>query len=385
MHEDTERESMTKRMVIMLAAVGILFGGIFGYKAFVSHMTKKFMASSAMPPVTVSTVRAAKDTWEPKIKAVGSLRAVRGVEVTSEIAGMVRDIRFTSGNEVKEGQVLVQLNADSDIAQPRALEAAAELAKTTYERDRKQFEAQAVSRAVLEADFADLKARRALASQQAALVEKKTIRAPFSGKLGICQVNPGQYVNPGDRIVTLQSLDSLYVDFSLPQQELSRIARGQKVAATSDAYPDRTFIGEVSTINPKVETSTRNVRIEARIENKEHKLLPGMFVSVELQAGEPQRYLTLPRTAVVFNPYGETVYVVDDKGRGKDGKPSLTARQTFVTVGPSRGDQIAVISGIREGETVVTSGQLKLKSGSPIIINNRVQPLSNAAPKPEDM
>ena len=376
---------MTKRMVIMLAAVGILFGGIFGYKAFVSHMTKKFMASSAMPPVTVSTVRAAKDTWEPKIKAVGSLRAVRGVEVTSEIAGMVRDIRFTSGNEVKEGQVLVQLNADSDIAQLRALEAAAELAKTTYERDRKQFEAQAVSRAVLEADFADLKARRALASQQAALVEKKTIRAPFSGKLGICQVNPGQYVNPGDRIVTLQSLDSLYVDFSLPQQELSRIARGQKVAATSDAYPDRTFIGEVSTINPKVETSTRNVRIEARIENKEHKLLPGMFVSVELQAGEPQRYLTLPRTAVVFNPYGETVYVVDDKGRGKDGKPSLTARQTFVTVGPSRGDQIAVISGIREGETVVTSGQLKLKSGSPIIINNRVQPLSKAAPKPEDM
>jgi len=376
---------MTKRMVIMLAAVGILFGGIFGYKAFVSHMTKKFMASSAMPPVTVSTVRAAKDTWEPKIKAVGSLRAVRGVEVTSEIAGMVRDIRFASGNEVKEGQVLVQLNADSDIAQLRALEAAAELAKTTYERDRKQFEAQAVSRAVLEADFADLKARRALASQQAALVEKKTIRAPFSGKLGICQVNPGQYVNPGDRIVTLQSLDSLYVDFSLPQQELSRIARGQKVAATSDAYPDRTFIGEVSTINPKVETSTRNVRIEARIENKEHKLLPGMFVSVELQAGEPQRYLTLPRTAVVFNPYGETVYVVDDKGRGKDGKPSLTARQTFVTVGPSRGDQIAVISGIREGETVVTSGQLKLKSGSPIIINNRVQPLSNAAPKPEDM
>ena len=141
----------------------------------------------------------------------------------------------------------------------------------------------------------------------------------------------------------------------------------------------------MSTINPKVETSTRNVRIEARIENKEHKLLPGMFVSVELQAGEPQRYLTLPRTAVVFNPYGETVYVVDDKGRGKDGKPSLTARQTFVTVGPSRGDQIAVISGIREGETVVTSGQLKLKSGSPIIINNRVQPLSNAAPKPEDM
>lgn len=375
---------MTKRMVIMLAAVGILFGGIFGYKAFMAYMMKKYMASAPMPPVTVTTVKAVKETWQPEIKAVGSLRAVLGVEVTSEIAGMVQSIRFTSGDEAKEGQVLVQLNADADTAQLRALKAAAELARTTFERDKKQFEIQAISRAVLDADSADLKAKEALQSQQAALVDKKTIKAPFSGKLGICQVNPGQYVTPGDRIVTLQSLDFLYVDFSLPQQQLGRIRKGQAVDAFTDAFPGHVFSGAVSTIDPKVDANTRNVRVEARIANPGHVLLPGMYVSVEVQAGEPQRYLTLPRTAVTFNPYGETVYLVEDKGKDKDGKPSLIARQVFVTIGPSRGDQVAVFKGINEGDQVVTSGQIKLKSGSPLIIDNRIQPLNEADPKPVD-
>ena len=373
---------MTKRMVIMLAVVVVLFGGIFGYKAFMAHMMKKFMSSGQMPPVTVTAEKASTDTWQPHIKAVGSLRAVRGVEVAGEIAGLVTSVHFTSGDEVKAGQVLVRLNAESDIAQLHALEAAAGLARSTFERDRKQFEAQAISQAALDVDSADLKSKQALVAQQAALINKKTISAPFAGKLGIGSVNPGQYVNPGDKIVTLQSLDSLYVDFSLPQQELSRIMKGQTVVAISDAYPGKTFNGAVSAINPRVETSTRNVRIEAKIANPGHELLPGMFVSVEVKAGQAQSYLTLPRTAVVFNPYGETVYLVDDKG--KDGKPALFARQAFITVGPSRGDQIAVLSGVREGETVVTSGQLKLRSGSPVIIDNKVRPLNDAAPKPVD-
>ncbi len=373
---------MTKRMVIMLAAVVILFGGIFGYKAFMANMMKKYMSSGQMPPVTVTAEKASTDTWQPQIKAVGSLRAVRGVEVASEIAGLVKSVHFTSGDEVKAGQVLVKLNADSDIAQLQALEAAAGLARSTFERDRKQLEAQAISQAALDIDSAELKSKQALVAQQAALINKKTMSAPFAGRLGIGSVNPGQYINPGDRIVTLQSLDYLYVDFSLPQQELSRIMKGQTIAATSDAYPGKTFSGTVSAINPQVETSTRNVRIEAKIANPGHELLPGMFVSVEVKAGQAQSYLTLPRTAVVFNPYGETVYLVDDKG--KDGKPALFARQTFITVGPSRGDQIAVLSGIREGETVVTSGQLKLRSGSPVIIDNKVRPLNDAAPKPMD-
>lgn len=375
---------MTKRMVIMLAAVAVLFGGIFGYKAFMAHMMKKYMAAGNMPPVTVTAVRAAAETWQPQIKAVGSLRAVRGVEVASEIAGLVRSVHFTSGDEIKAGQLLVQLNADSDIAQLNALQAAADLAGSIFERDRKQFEAQAISKAVLDADSADFKAKKALVAQQAALIAKKTISAPFAGRLGIGSVNPGQYVNPGDKIVTLQSLDSLYVDFSLPQQDLARIMKGRKVTAVSDAFPGKTFSGEVSAVNPKVETSTRNVRVEAKIANPGRELLPGMFVSVEIQAGEAQQYLTLPRTAISFNPYGETVYIVDDKGKGKDGKPNLVARQTFVTTGLSRGDQVAILSGVKAGDMVVTSGQLKLRSGSPVIIDNRVKPLNDAAPKPAD-
>jgi len=373
---------MTKRMLIMLAAVGILFGGIFGYKAFKAHMMNKYMAAGQVPPVAVTTVRAEYLPWQPQLKAVGSLRAVRGVDVTSEIAGLVRTIHFKSGDEVKAGQLLVQLNADSDLAQLRSLEAAAELADTVFERDKKQFDAKAISKAALDADAADLKSKRAQVAQQAALVAKKTILAPFGGRLGISIVNPGQYVNPGDKIVTLQALDSIYADFYLPQQEISRISLGQGVVVTTDTYPGRTFSGKTTAISPKVDSDTRNVQIEATIANKEHELLPGMYATAEIKAGAVQRYLTLPQTAVTFNPYGETVFIVEESGKGPDGKPMLTVRQTFVTTGPTRGDQIAVLKGIKAGDTVITSGQLKLKNGSKVIINNEIHPSNEAAPKP---
>jgi membrane fusion protein, multidrug efflux system len=377
-----ESLSMTKRMVIMLMALGVLFGGIFGYKTFMGVMMKKYMSAGGIPPVTVTTVKAIYQNWQPQLKAVGSLRAVRGVDVASEIDGLVRSVHFNSGDEVKTGQLLVQLNADSDIAQLHAFEAAAELAQSVYDRNIKQFEVQAISQATLDADAADLKSKRALVVQQTALVDKKSIRAPFAGLLGISSVNPGQYVNAGNLIVTLQSLDSIYVDFSLPQQELSRISQGQAVTAITDTYPGKIFSGKISAINPKVDPQTRNVQIEATMANPKHELLPGMYASVEVQAGEVQHNLTLPRTAVTFNPYGETVYLVEEKGRDKTGKPALFARQTFVTIGPSRGDQVAILTGIKEGDLVVSSGQLKLKSGSPIIINNQIQPSSDAAPKP---
>jgi len=374
---------MTKRMVIMLVAVGLLFGGIFGYKAFYSQMLNK-LTGSAQPPLTVSTIKAEVHSWQPELKAVGSLRAVRGVDVTSEISGLVRTVHFNSGDEVKAGQLLVQLNADSDIAQLHSLEAAAELSHTVYERDKKQFAAQAISQATLDADAADLKGKGAQVAQQAAVVDKKTLCAPFAGQLGISTVNPGQYVNPGDKIVTLQSLDSIYLDFYLPQQELSRISLGQTVIATTDTYVGRTFNGKITTINPKVDPDTRNIQIEATITNLKHELLPGMYASLEVRAGSVQRYLTLPQTAVTFNPYGETVFIVEEDAKGPDGKPILTARQTFVTVGPTRGDQIAILKGIKEGETVITSGQLKLKNGSRVIINNQVRPSNEAAPKPPE-
>ncbi len=375
---------MKKRMLIMLAAVGLLFGGIFGYQAWKAYMAKKYMAGMQMPPVTVTAMKAEPQPWQPQLKAVGSLRAVRGVDVTSEISGLVRTLHFKSGDEVNAGQVLVQLNADADIAQLRSLEAAAELAGIVYIRDRKQFDVQAISQATLDADAADLKSKRAQVAQQAALVEKKTIRAPFAGRLGISTVNPGQYINPGDKIVTLQSLNSIFCDFLLPQQELSRISLGQKVAVTSDTFPGRRFDGRITAINPQVDASTRNFQVEATLANPKRELLPGMFVSAEVQAGAAERHLTLPQTAVTYNPYGDTAFIVEESGKGPDGSPILTVKQTFITVGSTRGDQIAILKGIKEGDVVVTSGQVKLKNGSKVIINNKVQPANEAAPRPVD-
>jgi len=375
---------MTKKMVIMLIIVGVIFGGIFGYLGFRSYMMKKYMSAGGAPAVTVSAAPAVMEEWQPQISAVGTLRALRGVDVANEIAGLVQSVNFKSGDNVKAGRLLVQLNADADIAQLRTLTAARDLSKTVYERNKKQFLAQAVSRASLEADAADLKVKQAQVAQQEAQVIKKTIRAPFAGRLGISAVNPGQYLNAGEKIVTLQALDSIYIDFYLPQQELSRIVVGQAVVAGTDTYPDKKFNGRISAISPKVDLQTRNVQIEAVLANFRHELLPGMYATIKVQAGKTQRYLTIPRSAVTFNPYGETVYVVEEKGQGQAGKPSLAVRQTFVKLGPARGDQVAILKGIKERERVVTSGQLKLKHGSPVVIDNTVQPANDPNPAPKD-
>jgi membrane fusion protein (multidrug efflux system) len=375
---------MTKRMVIMLAIVGLIFGAIFGFQAIKAIKIKQFMASMKMPPATVTAMKAELQPWQPQLNAVGSLRAVHGVDVTTEIGGLVREVRFKSGDEAKAGQVLVQLNADADVGLLRSLEAAAELARLIYARDKEQFAIQAISQAVLDGDAADLKSKEAQVAQQAAVVEKKTIRAMFDGRLGINAINLGQYVTPGDKIVTLQSLDPIYVDFSLPQQHLSRVKIGQAVRVTTDAIPGRAFDGKITAINPKVDPDTRNLQIEATIPNPKHELLPGMYASVTVQSGEVQQYLTLPQTAVTFNPYGESVYVIEEGAKGTDGKPVLTAKQTFVTVGETRGDQVAIVKGIKQGDMVATSGQLKLKNGSAVVINNTVQPSNEPAPMPVD-
>lgn len=375
---------MAKRMLIMLLIVGLLFGGIFGFQIFKAIKIKEFMASSKAPPVTVTAMKTEFQPWQPRVNAVGSLRAVRGVDVSSEVAGIVRSLHFKSGDEVKADQLLVQLNADADIAQLHALEAAAELAHTTYERDKAQYAAQAVSQAALDADAADLKSKRAQVAQQSALVDKKSIRAPFAGRLGISTVNPGQYLNPGTVIVTLQSLNPVLVDFYLPQQQLSRISIGQAVTITTDTYPGKTYTGKITAMSPLVDPSTRNIQIEAAISNPKYKLLPGMYASISIEAGKVEHYLTLPQTAVTFNPYGESIYIVEPSGKGAPGKPTLTVKQNFVTVGDTRGDQIAILGGVKESDMVVTSGQLKLKNGSQVIINNKVQPSNDAMPKPTD-
>jgi len=375
---------MAKKMIIMLIALGVIFGGIFGYKAFMSYMMKKYMAAGSAPAVTVSAIKAVSDDWQPQLSAVGTLRAVRGVDVTTEVVGLVQSVNFKSGEEVKAGQLLVQLNADTDNAQLQTLVATRDLSQSVYERNKKQFQAQAVSQASLDADAADLKVKQAQVAQQEAQTIKKSIRAPFAGRLGIHSVNPGQYLNAGDKIVTLQALDSIYVDFYLPQQELSRLTKGQTVTAVSDAYPNKKFTGRITAVSPKVDPQTRNVQIEALLENPRHELLPGMYANIRVQAGKPQRYLTIPRAAVTFNPYGETVYIVEEKGKDAKGQPSLAVKQSFITTGPARGDQVAVLKGIKEGDRVVTAGQLKLKSGSPVIIDNTVQPANDPHPAPKD-
>jgi membrane fusion protein (multidrug efflux system) len=380
---------MKKRMTIMLIAVGLLLGGVIGFNIFKGVMIAKFMASAPVPPATVSTMKADFQQWQPQLTAVGTLRAVRGVDVTTEVAGLVRSVNFKSGDEVKAGQVLTELNADSDLALLHSLEAAAELAGTVYERDKAQYAADVLSKAQLDNDAADLKSKRAQVAQQVATVDKKTIRAPFAGKLGITLVNPGQYLNPGDKLVTLQTIDPIYIDFFFPQQQLPQISLGQQVTVTADAYGDTTFIGKITAINPKVDPSTRNIQVEATVPNAKRQLLPGMFATAKVNSGSEQRYLTLPQTAITYNPYGNTVFVVKrsetkDEKRDDKAAPALVAQQVFVTTGPTRGDQVAVLTGIEAGTEVVTSGGVKLKNGTPLIINNAIQPLNSPNPTPQE-
>ena len=378
---------MTKRIFIMIGCVILLIAVL----AFGKYLQiKKLIASSPKPGAQVVTAMKAEiSEWQPQLTSVGTLVPVRGVDVTTEIAGLVRKVNFKSGDEVKAGQVLFEMNADSDVAQLRALQASADLSASVLKRDKLQFTAQAISQAQVENSEADLKSRRALAAQQQALVDKKTIRAPFAGKLGITAVNPGQYLNPGDKLVTLQTIDTVYVDFYVPQKQLAGLSIGQKLNLTNDAYPSLGFPAKVTSISPKVDTATRNVQVEATVPNAKPQLLPGMFANVSLDLGDKKKYLTLPQTAITYNPYGSTVFVLAP-GTGKDapkddrGNAQLVAQQVFVTTGPTRGDQVAILTGLKEGQTVVTSGQLKLKNGTPAVIDNKVQPSNSPNPTPQE-
>jgi membrane fusion protein (multidrug efflux system) len=374
---------MTKRMIIMLAIVGVLFGGLFGFKALLGSVIRKSISSQGIPPQSVSTAKAQFTEWQGEFQAVGTLRAVRGADMASEISGLITAIHFQSGQEVAEGAPLVQLNNESDVAKLQSLMAAVELAEANYDRDQKQLAIQAVSQAVVDADAATLKSAKAQVAEQRALVAKKLVRAPFAGRLGIRAVDVGQYVNAGTKLVTLQALDPVYVDFYAPQKSLGRIALGQKIVLKTDAFQGQQFPGEVSSIDPKVDPATRNVQVRATVRNPKRSLLPGMFATVVIASGGPQRFLTLPQTAVSYNPFGDTVFVVEES-KGKDDKPALLAQQKFVTTGEARGDQVAILSGIKEGDTVVTAGQIKLRSGFPVVVNNSIQPTNEPAPKPKD-
>jgi membrane fusion protein (multidrug efflux system) len=276
--------------------------------------------------------------------------------------------------------VLLRLRSDDDIAKLQALEATAQLAQVNYDRDYKQFLVQAVAQATVDSDAANLKNDKALVAEQQAVVDQKILRAPFAGHLGIRAVDLGQFLAAGTQVVSLQALDPLYVDFFLPQQALASIKVDQHVTVHVDTWPGENFDGQVSAINPQVDPTSRNVQIRATLRNPDHRLLPGMFATLDINTGAQRREITLPQTAVAYNPYGDTVYVVLDKGNDAQGKPQLVAQQTFVTTGDTRGDQVAILKGIKAGDVIVSAGQIKLHNDSPIVVNNSIQPLDNPHP-----
>lgn len=329
------------------------------------------------PPAVVTTQVAQYDSWQDHIQAVGSLRAVRGADLAAEVPGIVDSIGFDSGADVAAGTVLLKLRPNDDDAKLAELRAAADLANANLARDTKQFHAQAVSQATIDADAAREREARAQVAQQEALMAEKIVRAPFAGHLGLRQVDVGQYLPPGTMVVTLQALDPLYVDFYVPQQTLGELHQGETIGFSVDAFPGRNFTATLSAISPKLDAASRMAQVRATIANPDHALLPGMFASVQLNVGKPQRYITLPQSALVFNPYGSTVYVADKA------KPPAV-HTVLVKTGPTRGDQVAVVDGLHEGDVVVTSGQLKLHPGSVIVVNNEVPPPNEAAPHPAE-
>jgi len=372
------------RPTLVLAATGAVLFGVFKWQDIRNHIIGGFVATMRAQKATVSTSVAGYQEWQPTLDSVGTFRAVNGADLSLDVAGIVESINFKSGDDVEGGAVLLHLRAADDEAHLHSLEAVADLAQVTYDRDERQLRAQAVSQATVDADAANLKNDRAQVAQQKAMLDKKTLRAPFAGHLGIRTVDLGQYLAAGTPIVTLQALDPIFLDFFMPQQVVDEVKTGQKLVAKVDAYPNEAFAGEIAAINPKVDAATRNVQVRASLHNPDRKLLPGMYATVHIDVGAPERYLTLPQTAIAFNPYGSTVYVVVDGGKDGKGGDNLTVRQSFVVTGSGRGDQIAVLKGVGEGDTVVTGGQNKLHNGSEVVVNNEVQPTAEANPKLQD-
>ena len=375
-------KAMIKPLMIMTLAVALVLGGIFAWQRFTGAMMKKYMGASATAPQTVSTIVAAKMSWQARAQALGSLRAVRGAALAPQASGVVDQIRFESGNEVPAGAVLLKLRPNDDPSKLEQLQAAAVLAEQTYKRDQEQFAAQAISQATLDTDLSTLKSARAQVAAQQALIEEKIVKAPFAGKLGIRQIDEGQYLSAGTTVVTLQSLDPIFIDFYVPQQTLANLQPGQAVTATVDTYPGARFAGAIASINSKVDLASRNVQVRGSFRNPDRRLLPGMYANVEIDIGAPTEQLTLPQTAITYNPYGDTVFLVQQSGVDDKGKSKLTVQQRFVQLGATRGDQVAVLSGISAGDVVVTAGQMKLRNGSPVVVNNSVTPPSDPNPSP---
>lgn len=374
---------MSKRMIVMLVLCTVVFGGVFGIKAVMTKGMNDFFDNMPQPASAVSTAEARKDNWALSLDAVGTVRAINGVEVTTQIAGAVEKIHFKSGDRVKAGDLLVSLDASTDAAQLKALQAAAKLADLEFERYESLYQQGSISKSELDRKRSERDQADATAMAQQEKVAQKSIRAPFDGQLGIRQVDVGQYLNPGNAVVTLQQLNPIYVNFSLPEQDLANIQQGLAAKVTLSAFPGRQFEGEITAVEPGVEVATRNFGVQATFANDDLSLRPGMFASVSIQLADSQDVVVVPRTAVAYAPYGNAVFVINDTGeKDDDGNPKLTVKKRFVKLGPTRGDLVAVIEGLEPGEKIATSGLLKLRNDAPVFEENDVKPADDATPTP---
>lgn len=374
---------MAKRMILMLAAAGVLLSAL-GFVKFKQIQTAVQAASSfAPPPEAVTSIVAKRDQWPGTMSVIGTVEAVHGVTVSADLPGTVAKITFESGQAVRAGDVLVELDTRQERAQLAALEAQRDLAKINYSRMEQLLKEGVISRAEYDSATAQQRATEANVAEIRATIERKTIRAPFSGILGIRQANLGQYLSAGGPIVPLQSLNPIYVDFGVPQQSTGQMKVGRSLRITAGELAGMAFGGRVTAINSVVDEATRNLQVQATLSNPAGKLRPGMFVEVEVGLGGSKPVIALPASAINYAPYGDSVYVITDLKDPK-GNTYRGVKQQFVKLDGTRGDQVAVVSGISEGDEVVTSGVFKLRNGAAVQVNNKVQPGNNPAPRPSD-
>ena len=373
---------MKKKISITVAGLVLVVASLTGIKALQIRALIKSGSEFSVPAETVSATEVRQETWESLMPAVGSVTAVQGVELRAELSGTVREIDFVSGATAAKGQVLVRLDTTSEQAQLRAAEAQAELARLNRERARGLYAQGVVSKADLDSREAEFLKTGGDVEVIQATITKKTIHAPFGGRLGIRSVNLGQFVNPGDAIVSLHSLDPVFVDFSIPEQQLARVQRALDVRVMTDATPGRVFTGKVTALNPEVDASSRNVKVQATVANSDGDLRPGMFARVQLVLPETEPILAIPSTAVLHAPYGDSVFVISDVKDEKSGKTVKQVQMTTVRLGLTRGDFVAVTAGLKAGQMVATSGVFKLRNGSPVVVDNTLAPDAQSAPRP---
>lgn len=356
---------MIKRLVLVVVLLALVFGAIFGWKFYQAREAAE-RAAQPRPPAIVSSARVREESWRPALHSVGSLVASQGVFVNNEIAGQVREIHFESGQAVSEGDVLIQLNDSVEQADLLGLIAERRLAELRYRRLAKLLKERSVSRSEYDEAEANLQAAQSQVAAKQALIRQKRIRAPFSGLLGIRRVDLGQYLAPGARIVSLQSLDPIYVDYSLPERHFARISRDQAVRIQVQAYPGAVFEGRILAISSRIEARTRNVRVRATLENRDRRLRPGMFAEVHTQLPERKVVRTLPRTAITYTPYGDSVFVIEQTDQG------LVVRRRQVKTGQVQADRVEILEGLQTGEQVVNAGQVKLRNGQQVKIDDSV-------------